>query len=166
MVVDGHVQEVPTATAVAPLVLPAAEPPASAIAQSPELLDVDVDQVAGVQVLVADCGRSRCPIEVTQLALAIACEHRIDRGTCQPGMPRDGQRSLSQPAPTPDPADVSGAHALADAHRAAGSVAQASITVLGEPGKPLVRGLPRDARSQRCSGHTPVELCHADAQQS
>jgi hypothetical protein len=58
---------------------PAVRPPASAIAQSPELLDVDVDQVAGVRVLVADCGRSRCPIEVTQPALAVASEHRIDR---------------------------------------------------------------------------------------
>ena len=65
---------------------PAQEPVAATSGDIAELLDVDVDQVAGLAVLVAADRLAGCPVQVTEAADAAADQDGMDGGGGQPDL--------------------------------------------------------------------------------
>jgi hypothetical protein len=77
--------------------LPAVDAPSAAVGDVAELLDVDVDQLAGPLALVAADGQPGTAVQVRQARAAVAAQDRVD-----------GRRRQVQPGPDPGRARAPG----------------------------------------------------------
>jgi hypothetical protein len=91
VVVDGDVHEVPAQAASTVLLLAAVQPPATAGRDLAELLDVDVNQIAGTGMFVTDLAVPAAPdqlagqpVQISQMRQLLAAQHRADRAGRHP----------------------------------------------------------------------------------
>jgi hypothetical protein len=118
--------------------------PAAAVGDLAELLDVNVDQVAGVFVLVPADPLTGYPVDVAEPVEAAPGQHRVDRRCRHPE--RVGDLDRTQPAPQAQPHDLAhhlrwGAMGLPEGCTRA--VHHPGGPLVAVPGGPLRRGLPR-----------------------
>ena len=149
VVVDGGMDEGVADPAVAVVRVAAAAvcSPATAWGDAAQLLDVDVDEVAGRGVLVA--AADHLPggaVEPGKAVESEPAEHTVDRRGGHVQLRGDARGTELAAAPQPiDPTLDAGRHLGGAASRTARSVAEAGFA-LGEPAAPpLVRGLAGDA---------------------
>lgn len=76
--------------------LTADEPPATAVRNVAQLLDVDVDERVGVGMLVTTCWFPRRPVDVGELVQSCAGEDATDCGGCDPGPGRELDRAFTE----------------------------------------------------------------------
>jgi len=117
-------------------------PPSAAGADSAQLLDVHVDEVAGPLVLVAADDAARGPVEPAEPLQAQAAEHPVHRGGGHPQAVADASRAQLQPATELlDPADHPQRRAMWALPGTARTVVQPDLAFCTKPAPPAIGGL-------------------------
>ena len=173
VVIDQGVDEVVADTSTAQLLCSAVHAPAAAVGSPADLLDVGVDQRAGIGMLVAQRGRLRCPdhdtgqrVELVQVGHGMAAQDPRDRAGRDPGLGCDPARptTLSNPQGHHSSLEHAGG-ASRPPMRGRATIMQAGRALGPVPVDPTVSALAPDALSLRRVGNRPLLLKHALDQQ-
>ena len=157
-VVHSHVQKVIAAAPPAGRSGAPAEAMPTAWRDPGQLLDIEMDQFAGLRPLVAHRAPGR-PVEIGQARNPMPAQHTVDGGA---GHPQEPGQAMRAPAPRPPRAQDPLLHlprqgvgpAMGDGR----AVGQPGDPVLAVPAQPTIGRLPRDLLSLGRPRHRPAAM--------
>ena len=156
VIVDRRVHVVvATSGAVAPR-LPTEDPPATARRNAPQLLHIDMNQLAWSRSFIAADHLAGGPIHPVQALQSVPAEHRVARGAGHAEDPRQPMRTeLALTAQEQDPFLCARRETARTVQRTAASIPEARLALTPVARQPLVDRRSRDPGSFSSSGRRP-----------